>query len=122
MSGHRPFRDLKLHRAYGLTFEQLDRLPIEVYDLLCTLPVPPQPKVTRARRAARWLTKPGASITDVVVICGAVFAFTALTNEARWPWWGALLAVWALWSAGVFATSAVRSFAAAARLYLRRPR
>jgi hypothetical protein len=115
VTGRYPRRAVRLARLYGLTPAQLGALPLEVYDLLCSLPEPGPRK--RSRRGRWWdlFTRPSASLADLCVTGAVVLSVNAVYIDVHLPWWAAFLVVFAVWAVGIRAAGFARS-----RLSLRR--
>jgi hypothetical protein len=115
VTGRYPRRAVRLARLYGLTPAQLGALPLEVYDLLCSLPEPGPRKRIHRDCLRDWFTRPSASLADLCVIGALVLSVHVLNIDLHLPWWAAFLVVFAVWAVGMSAAGFARS-----RLSLRR--
>jgi hypothetical protein len=115
VTGRYPRQAVRLARLYGLTPAQLGALPLEVYDLLCSLPAPVPRKRSHRDRLWDWFTRPSASLAELSAIWTLVLASDAAHIDLHLPWWTASLAVLAVWVVGISAAGFARS-----RLSLRR--
>jgi hypothetical protein len=115
VTGHYPRRAVRLARLYGLTPAQLGALPLEVYDLLCSLPAPAPRKRSRRDCWWDWFTRPSASLADLCATGAVILAADAVYTDLHLPWWATFLVVLAVWTVGISAAGFARS-----RLSLRR--